>query len=163
MFIKPGFLQAYDRVLIEYLLKVMERMKFSPTFCLWIKMLHRGAKTRFILKSLSAAICVSFSIRQGDPLSMILHIIYIETFLLYLEWNLVGLRIGHIPQTVEAYCNDFNVLTSVVSDLRIVDTAVEKIELISEAILSREKLCTIMGFGNWQGWQEWPLEHLRVE
>ena len=94
---------------------------------------------------------------------MILYIIYIEPLLLYLERNLVGLRVAHIPQSVEAYCDDVNVLTSVISDLRIVDSAVTKFEMISGAILSREKKCTIMGFGNWKGRQDWPLEYVRVE
>ena len=48
-------------------------------------MLHVGAKTRFILQFLSKAIEVNFSIRQGDPLAMLLYIIYIEPLLLYLE------------------------------------------------------------------------------
>ena len=56
-------------------------------------MLHKGAKTRFILDELSQIIDVCFSIRQGDPLSMILYILYIEPFLKYLEATLGSLRV----------------------------------------------------------------------
>ena len=56
-------------------------------------MLHVDAKTRFILQGLTEPINLSFSIRQGDPLAMLLYIIYIEPFLLYLERRMVGLMV----------------------------------------------------------------------
>ena len=43
------FFKAYDRVLIDFLVLVMEKIKFSDRFCGWVKMLHAGAKTRLIL------------------------------------------------------------------------------------------------------------------
>ena len=45
-------------------------MNFGEVFANWIKMLHEGARTRFILGFLTGDIEVSFSIRQGDPLSL---------------------------------------------------------------------------------------------
>ena len=61
------FFKAYDRVLLSFLIKVMQRMGFSPKFCAWIEMLHEGARTRFLLRGLTSVIELSFSIRQGDP------------------------------------------------------------------------------------------------
>ena len=92
------FFKAYDRVLLKYLILVMKKMNFSPTFCNWILMIHEEAETKFILDGLTTAISVQFSIRQGDPLAMILYIIYIEPLLMYLERNLVGLKIKDIRQ-----------------------------------------------------------------
>ena len=69
--ISLDFFKAYDRVLVDFLLLVMEKMNFSDRFCNWVKMLHKGAKTKFILEFLTKAITVNFSIRQGDPLAMI--------------------------------------------------------------------------------------------
>ena len=66
-------------------------------------MLHEGARTRFILTSLTRAIEVMFSIRQGDPLAMLLYILYIEPLLLALERNMTGLRVANIEQELEAY------------------------------------------------------------
>ena len=86
------FFKAYDRVHVEYLLKVMEKMNFQPTFITWIKILHTGAKTVFLLKNLTDPIEVNFSIRQGDSLAMILYIKYKEPLLLYLEKTLMGIR-----------------------------------------------------------------------
>ena len=48
--------KAYDRVFLPFLLKVMKAMNFSDRFCNWIAMLHRGAKTKFILNFLTAAL-----------------------------------------------------------------------------------------------------------
>ena len=88
--ISLDFFKAYDRVLVEFLILVMKKMNFGVKFCEWIRMLHRGAKTKCILQWLTEPINVSFSIRQGDPLAMLLYIIYIEPLLLYLERVTVG-------------------------------------------------------------------------
>ena len=68
--ISLDFFKAYDRVFLGYLLKVLEKMNFGSVFVSWIRMLHDGASTCFILHGLTAFIEVSFSIRQGDPLAM---------------------------------------------------------------------------------------------
>ena len=77
------FFKAYDSEgTIKPLLIVMKKMKFSSLFCDWIAMMHNGAQTRFILGSgLSEAIMLTFSIRQGDPLAMLLYILYAEPLL----------------------------------------------------------------------------------
>ena len=130
-----AFFKAYDRVMVKFLLVVMRKMNFSSKFCSWIEMLHAGAKTRFILQCLTKVISVSFSIRQGDPLAMLLYIIYVEPLLLYLERNIVGLRIGRISQCLEAYCDDLNILTDQILDFYVIDSAIRKFEAVSGAIL----------------------------
>ena len=70
--------KAYDRVILDYLVKVMAAMKFPQIFIQWVLMLHKGATTCFLLSFLTQPIEVLFSIRQGYPLSMLIYIIYIE-------------------------------------------------------------------------------------
>ena len=72
-------------------------------------MLHRGARTRCILDFLTKDIEVSFSVRQGDPITMFLYVIYVEPFLLMLEKKLRGLMVGNIRQILEAFCDDINI------------------------------------------------------
>ena len=161
--ISLDFFKAYDRVMVEFLILVMEKMNFSKKFCDWVRMLHVGAKTRFILQFLTQAINVSFSIRQGDPLAMILYIIYIEPLLLYLERVAVGLRLaGNIPQCIEAYCDDVNILTNNLNDFLVVDSAIKKFEAVSGAILSRAKKSKVIGFGSWKDKVDWPLDYLKT-
>ena len=72
------FFKAYDRVLIDFLIKLMKRMNFGDKFTDWILMLHEGTSTRLILTRLTRRIQLRFSIRQGDPLAMLLYILYVE-------------------------------------------------------------------------------------
>ena len=130
-------------------------------------MLHSNAKTKFILSKLTKAISLSFSIRQGDPLAMILYILYIEPLLVYLEKHIKGLSLPctltgqlHLKQSVEAYCDDLNVISENENDLMIIDTAVVNFEAVSGAILSRNNKCNIIGFGRWKDRDVWPLPYL---
>ena len=64
------FFKAYDRLYLPFLLKVLEKMNLGGTFSDWVRMLHHGAKTKFILSFLTRCIEVSFSVRQDDPLAI---------------------------------------------------------------------------------------------
>ena len=88
-------------------------------------MIHDGARTRFILDFLTKDIAVSFSVRQGDPLSMFLYVIYIEPLLLMLEKKLGGLMLGNIRQTLEAFCDDIHILIEKESDFATLGKIVE--------------------------------------
>ena len=83
------YFKAYDRVFLPFLIKVLQKMNFGDTFCRWIRMLHQGARTKFILDFLTKDIAVSFSVRQGDPLAMFLYVIYVEPFLVMIEKNTI--------------------------------------------------------------------------
>ena len=72
--------KAFDRCYIPYVAKVMEHMNFSESFIDLVLDMHSGVTTRFILNKLTAPICLTFCIRQGDPLAMLLYIIYMEPF-----------------------------------------------------------------------------------
>ena len=159
--ISLDFFKAYDRVLLDFLIKVMEKMNFSSVFTAWMKMLHEGARTRFILGFLTPAIEVRFSIRQGDPLAMILYIIYIEPLLLALEKSLTGLRLPSVRQTLEAYCDDINLLTNDLKDFERMSVEVDKFECFSGAILSRDKKSKVVGFGKWANRELWPIPWLK--
>ena len=159
--ISLDFFKAYDRVFVPFLLKVMEKMNFCDIFCGWIKMLHSQARTRFILSFLTKDIAVSFSIRQGDPLSMFLYVIYVEPLLVLLEKKLQGLVVGNIRQVLEAFCDDIDVFVTNEDDLTALNTAVVEFEKASGAILSRNKKCKILGLGRWSKRTVWGLDFLQ--
>ena len=122
------YFKAYDRVYLPYVLKVLGKMNFCGTFQNWIRMLHDGARTRFILDFLTQNIAVSFSIRQGDPLSMFLYVIYIEPFLVMLEKKLGGIMMGNIKQILEAFCDDINILIGRKEEFILLDKIIEDFE-----------------------------------
>ena len=126
-------------------------------------MLHEGARTRFILSGLTRAVELLFSIRQGDPLAMILYIIYIEPLLRALERRMSGMKIANfIEQKLEAYCDDINITTDNLGDFDVVESVVKKFEMVSGAILSRDKKCKVIGLGNWASKKDWPLVWIKA-
>ena len=155
--------KAYDRVMLSYLVKVMNSMDFPVRFVDWVLMLHEGATTRFILNFLTDPINVLFSIRQGDPLSMILYIIYIEPLLMMIKRMTMGLNVSSfISQRDEDYCDDVNFIGENTCDLIIIDEIFLNFEKISGAILFRSKKSKVMGLGLWKNRLEWPLPWLKV-
>ena len=54
------FYKAYDRLCVSFLEKVMVAMRFHPSFIEWIKLLHRGARTRLLLDVISDPILLDF-------------------------------------------------------------------------------------------------------
>ena len=122
--INLDFFKAYDRVFLPFLLNVMKKMGFGVKFLNWIKMLHGNAKTCFLLRELSTAIDISFFICEGDPLAMLLYIIYVEPLLMYIHLPVSGLKIENFQQSEEAFCDDNDVLTDDVNDLHVIDQAV---------------------------------------
>ena len=148
----------------------MEKMGFGVKFLSWIDMLHSGARTRFILAKLTEPIEVAFSIRQGDPLAMLLYIIYVEPLLVYIEKRISGRALqvllpqGVQPQrgATESYCDDINIITTNEQDLYIVDEGVRKFEVVSGAILSRNHKFKILGVGRWTMKNTWPLDYVQT-
>ena len=153
--------KAYDRVLRDYMEKVMVAMKFPDLFIQWIRMLHEGATTCFLLNFLTEPMKIVFSIRQGDPLSMILYIIYIEPLLLMIARRTKGLSMSSFVQKDEDYCDDLNFLSESEADLLIIEDVFVKFENISGAILSRSWKSKVMGLGPWKDRQQWPLPWLQ--
>ena len=153
--------KAYDRVMLDYLVKVMAAMKFPQNFIEWILMLHEGATTCFLLSFLTQPMNVLFSIRQGDPLSMLLYIIYIEPLLLMIRRETTGLSMSSFVQKDEDYCDDLNFLSESVEDLVNIEDIFVKFENISGAILSRSWKSKVMGLGPWRNRVDWPLPWLQ--
>ena len=92
---------------------------------------------------------------------MLLYIIYVESFLLALERTLTGLRLPAVRQTLEAYCDDINLLTDDLEDFVRMAEEVDRFELFSGAILSRDKKSKVVGFGSWAERKVWPISWLR--
>ena len=155
--------KAYDRVMLDYLVKVMKAMKFPHNFINWVLMLHEGATTCFLLSFLTEPIKVLFSIRQGDPLSMLLYIIYIEPLLLMINKQTKGLRISSFVKKDEDFCDDLNFLSECENDLLVIEDVFVKFENISGAILSRSSKSKIMGLGTWKTKTKWPLNWLQLK
>ena len=175
--------KAYDRVSLQYLVKVMEAMGFGKRFMDWVLMLHDGANTRFILNFLTRPVDILISVRQGDPLAMVLFIIYIEPLLLMIRKSTGGLSVlglsgdrGYEPrelysgkgevcatQTDVDYVDDVNTVLGDPQEMVIIDQIFVKFEGLSGAILNRSEKTKLLGLGHFKGRQQWPLDWIKVE
>ena len=155
-------LKAYDRASTVFLDKVTERMAFPQVFRSWLQMLHHGATTRLLLPTgLSPEISVSFSFRQGDCIAGDLYCITQEPLLRMLRKKLDGLPISNFRQLDEDYMDDIQFLSSNEQDLVTFDMVVQQFGRMSGFLLSRDHKSKVMGLGQWQDKNDWPLTWLK--
>jgi hypothetical protein len=160
---RPGFLMnldffhAFDRVCMEYVDKVLSAMNFGGRFREVVATLHRGAKAAFLLDELTEDVNVDFSVRQGDPLAILLFIINMEPYLFTLAHRLAGLLVGLVREVVEGYVDDVTPVGENDSDILLIDSLTRKFEAMSGQILNRNRKTAILGLGTWAGRQDWPL------
>ena len=140
-------MKAFDRVYVEFLIQVMERMGFGYTFLDWIRMLHRSNKACFILKDrLTDAFRIIFSVRQGDPIAMILFVIFLEPLLLRIGQLLPGVWVGGARITHETFADDISGLFRSEADLFSLMEVMTRFESISGALVNPSK-CWALGLG----------------
>jgi hypothetical protein len=101
------FFHAYDRVDLAWVDRVLAANGLGCMWCRWIRLLHTNITAVFILHSLSLPLAITFSIRQGDPLAMLLFVIQLHPLIFFLHRHLTGLSIGVIRETVAGYVDMF--------------------------------------------------------
>jgi hypothetical protein len=162
----PGFLlsldffHAYDRVCLRWVGRVLEAMGFGPLLRRVVWTLHRGASASFLLHSVSPAVMIDFSIRQGDPAAPVFFTIHVEPFLVALENSLKGLSMAGLREVTYSYMDDVNELGEDDEDIVLLDEICRAFEAASGAILNRNCKSTILGLGSWAGRRDWPLPWL---
>ncbi len=162
----PGFLlnidlfHAYDRVCMPYLDRVLEKMNFGGRFRAWVATLHKGASATFLLGRHTKLLQILFSVRQGDPLAMLLYLIQIEPLLSTLLHNLPAISIGAAMESVFAYVDDVDIIGQSEEDLFLADSICRQFEAMSGVIVNRNCKSAILGLGAWAGRQAWPLPWL---
>jgi len=82
---EPGILisldqeKAFDRVDRTFLMNLLRRFGFGPSFCSWISTLYHGANMQIMVNGwLSQKIELQRGVRQGDSLSPMLYILCVE-------------------------------------------------------------------------------------
>ena len=113
---KPGyamlvdFKKAYDRVNIDYLLRVLEVMNFGDQFRQWIRTIYADNELYLNINGyLSTAIHPGSGVKQGDPISPSLFAIVLEPLLQALrnERDKWGIPLpNHQAKIVEAFADD---------------------------------------------------------
>ena len=130
---------AFDRVDHGYLLSVLRSMRINENLVVLIGKLMRSARSRIIINgNLSAQFPIQRSVRQGDPLSMLLFVIFLHPLLEKL------LSICNHPQElVVAYADDISIILVEETKLAAIKRAFEDFGLCSGARLNLVKTTAV--------------------
>lgn len=103
--------KAFDRVDRQFLMKILQKMNFGPSFQHWITVLYAGAKSQVINNGLlSDPIHLHRGLRQGCPLSPLLYTLVIETLAATIRADpkIEGISVPGTPKRskISAYADD---------------------------------------------------------
>lgn len=154
--------KAFDRVDWSFLLAVLRRMGFGPSFICWVKLLYTEIRSSVLFKGyVSDWFYPSRGVRQGCPLSPLLYVLSIEVLAVALRSHpdIVGLHLPGVPTplpVVSLYADD----TSIISLSDRATTAVfevyAKFEAGTGAKLNLSK-CKGLWLGAWRNRPDPPV------
>ena len=117
--------KAFDRLEHPYLFRTLQKFGFPEELIKWIRILYNSANTKVLVNSqLTDTIEVQRSVRQGDPLSMILYILSSEPLGMRIKNDplIQGIKVPNISQETKGqyYADDGeHFLKSINSFLRV--------------------------------------------
>ena len=136
--------KAFDRVDHAFLDSVLSAAGFGLHFCTWIRLLDASPGVMVEVNGvMSEPFTLTRSIRQGCPLSPMLYILALESFLRKLKANPV-LRGLTLPGSSEvarytAYADDVSVLVTSSAEVEEVNKEIGRYEAVAGAKINREK------------------------
>lgn len=142
---------AFDRVSRSFLLVVMRSMNFHPGFVSLLDKIMSVSSSRLLINgNLSSPFPIQRSVRQGDPLSMHLFVLYLHPLLEKI------LQICDNPhELVVAYADDISVIVADDHKLDQIKQAFADFGLCSGAVLNTNKTVSI-NIGRQQGGRRTP-------
>lgn len=134
------FDRAFDRVEHSFLLQVMERMGFPPSFVDILRRLLAVARSQVQVNGRTVGpIPIKRSIRQGCPLSTYLYAIALEPLLRGLTHRLSGLTLRDVTFRYRAYADDLLLLVRSSDEVRRVLHWIERYGQAAGSLLNINK------------------------
>lgn len=128
---------AFDLVNRDFLFRNMCSLGFDPNLVRLLNRIGSLSSSRLLVNGhLSEAFPIERSVRQGDPLSMHLFVLYLQPLLKRLE-TVCG------PDLVVAYADDVSVIVTCKNRLERIREIFQRFERVSGARLSLEKSTSI--------------------
>ena len=155
--------KAFDRVSMDFLYRILDKMGFSDRFISYIKLLYKNAKSRCIINgNIGKSFNIERGVRQGCPLSMLLFAIFQEPFYLAISLNtqIKGLLLPNNNRVkLLGYADDLNIFVIDDDCLIRLDIVINRFETATGFSLNRNKT-KIFGMGAWCNRTSWPLPWL---
>lgn len=125
---------AFDRVDRRFLFEVMERMNFNRRLIDFLRKTMGNSSSRILLNGkLSQSFQIGKSVRQGDPLSMLLFVIFIQPLIDKIE------ALGHGGDSLNIYADDISLFVPNTQAATAVVEIIEAFQDFSGARLNRQK------------------------
>ena len=152
--------KAYDYVDRNALWTIMDEMGYSRQFIDKLRTLYNACDIQIMNgNDVCGTITGSNSVRQGCPLSVHLFVLFLEPLIAKLESCLRGLNVGNTYLKVQAYVDDLTVVVNNEKEIEIMGNCIDMFCRCFRASISKTK-SLIMGLGDWEGREEWPLSWL---
>lgn len=125
---------AFDRVKHSFLFRVMEQMNFNPRLIEFLQKITRNSFSRILVNgNLSRSFQIRRSVRQGDPLSMLLFVLYIQPLIDKIVSE------GHAGDALNIYADDLSVFVPDGRRLTHLVNMIQAYEPVSGAVLNLAK------------------------
>ena len=133
---------AFDRVKYDFLYHTLTQMNFNPQLIDFLRKIYGNSFSNLLINGkLSRPFQIRRSVRQGDPLSMLLFVLYIQPLVDRLATN------GAAGSLLNVYADDISLIVSEASDLAEAVNKIREFEAVSGAVLNLAKT-TALKIGN---------------
>ena len=112
------FQKAFDSINWKYVIDILERFNFGPTFVRWVEIIYTNISSCEMNNGRSSHYFgLQRGVRQGDPISPYIFIIAVEILALVIKQNrkIRGLKVNSKEIKMTQYADD---LTLILSDLK---------------------------------------------
>ena len=147
--------KAFDRVDHEFMLRVLRKFGFGPSFCHWVEIFYAHAFSRILVNgALSCPVYLHRGVRQGCPLSPLLYVLVSEVLSMQIRNcnDIEGFLLpgaGGLQFKISQYADDATSTLKSEKSLCYMPGVVHKFELGSGAKLNTSK-SEAMWLGRWR-------------
>ena len=152
-------MKAFDRVNWDFLLKVLEKMNFGPTFIEWIKILYTDIQSRVKVNGyVSEPFHLERGVRQGCPLSPLLYVLAAEVFAesVRRDKQIKGITVEKTEFKMLRYADDTTLILSGDKSILQCEKHIQLFEKASGAKINLEKSKRLW-LGSYKGRADSPL------
>ena len=146
--------KAFDRIEINYMLKVLEKYKFSEYYLRWIKIIYNDITSQVMVNGkLTEKNDIKRSVRQGCPMSMLLYVLCLEPLIDRINKNpqIKGIKIPNCYEEIKTIQHADDMTVMIASDMSYVALEQENnlFSKVSGSKINMEKT-EVLKYGNFE-------------